>query len=87
MAATEVVDVMNTRSRSTPDGHSAIHNFDGITPRRVRGVFVLGLSLDRFVPSENAQILVLACLAVVSAIIVATLQERVLYIPGFKYTG
>jgi len=82
-----VVDVMKPRNKATPDGSFDIDDLPGIKPRRVRGVFVLGLSLERFFPSENAQLLILACLAVVSALIVATLQERVLYIPGFKYTG
>jgi len=53
----------------------------------VRGVVFLGLSLHSIFPSREALLASLVLASITSSITFAALQERVLYVPGFKYTG
>mmetsp|Transcript_69570 Transcript_69570/g.141003 ORF Transcript_69570/g.141003 Transcript_69570/m.141003 type:complete len:120 (-) Transcript_69570:150-509(-) len=48
-------------------------------------VVLVGVPLHRL--SRNHQLPCLALLVLISSILAAALQERVLYVPGFRYTG
>lgn len=55
-------------------------------PKDLRLV-VFGIDLHRWLPWEVAQMLALAGMAIVSSTLFAVMQEGVLYVPGFKFTG
>lgn len=48
-------------------------------------IVLLGLPLNKVAPSH--QLLLLGGTVLLSSILAAALQERVLYVPGFRYTG
>ncbi|CAE8632474.1 unnamed protein product, partial [Polarella glacialis] len=50
-------------------------------------VVMLGVPLHRLFPDQGMQFLVLAATVLSASVTCAALQERVLYVPGFKYTG
>jgi len=50
-------------------------------------VTVLGIPLHQALPSEKAQLMAVSATVLVASVSFAVLQERVLYVPGFKYTG
>lgn len=61
---------------------------DTMFPQKApREVVVLGLELTRMFPSLMAQLVFLGVALITSSTVFAALQERVLYVPGFRYTG
>lgn len=48
---------------------------------------ILGIPLHRLATSPPAQLLVLAATVLMASVFFAVVQERVLYVPGFRYTG
>lgn len=56
-----------------------------MAPIREPRVVLVGVPLHRL--SRNHQLPCLALLVLISSILAAALQERVLYVPGFRYTG
>mmetsp|Transcript_46756 Transcript_46756/g.102095 ORF Transcript_46756/g.102095 Transcript_46756/m.102095 type:complete len:832 (+) Transcript_46756:48-2543(+) len=71
---------------SSGGGSSGVWGGGGKGSKDLR-VAMLGLPLHRLAPSEKGQLAVLAAMVLVASVVFAALQERVLYIPGFKYTG
>ena len=63
----------------------AFDHFITYPPAREPRVVLVGVPLHRL--SRSHQLPCLAVLVLVSSILAAALQERVLYVPGFRYTG
>eukprot|EP00929_Paragymnodinium_shiwhaense_P013150 TRINITY_DN121016_c0_g1_i1.p1 TRINITY_DN121016_c0_g1~~TRINITY_DN121016_c0_g1_i1.p1 ORF type:complete len:828 (-),score=103.60 TRINITY_DN121016_c0_g1_i1:7-2490(-) len=51
------------------------------------GITLFGLKLDRVCPHHKGQLVLLYTLSLCSSLAFAALQERVLYVPGFRYMG
>lgn len=69
------------------DREEAITDDTMFPQKNPREVVVLGLELTRMFPSLIAQLVFLGVALITSSTVFAALQERVLYVPGFRYTG
>mmetsp|Transcript_84876 Transcript_84876/g.274368 ORF Transcript_84876/g.274368 Transcript_84876/m.274368 type:complete len:844 (-) Transcript_84876:81-2612(-) len=60
---------------------------DGQTSSKDFRLVILGIPLHRFATSQHSQLMVLSATVLVASVTFAAVQERVLYVPGFRYTG